>query len=206
MQSNMISASVVEEHLGMLAYVFWHRPRGDVEKADYERVLMDFYEALRTVKPHGFVDCFGLRLDSFPWKAPVSNGYEDWYLIEDFPSLGILNESTVSGTMTEPHRVVASLAAGGAGGLYKLNGAGHNERLRFATWFPKPTGMSYQDLNSTLNALGQSDRWQRQLTLGPAPEFCVHINKRIVLPSNFSITTIGIRKLRRSPRRNDIPV
>ena len=157
---------------------------------------MDFYEALRTVKPHGFVDCFGLRLDSFPWKAPVSNGYVDWYLIEDFHSLGVLNESAASRTMTEPHQAVASLAGGGSGGVYKLNGAKYHDRFQFSTWFAKPTGMSYRDLNSILNTLGHSDHWQRQLTLGPAPEFCVHSSEGIALPSNFSITTIGIRRLR----------
>ncbi len=156
---------------------------------------MDFYKALRIVKPRGFVDCFGLRLDSFPWKAPVSNGYEDWYLIEDFHSLGILNEIAVSGMMAEPHRAIASLAAGGSGGLYKLNGARYNAPVLFSTWFPKPGGMAYHDLNSILNNLEHSDHWQRQLTLGPAPEFCVQGSERIVLPRNFSVTTIGIRRL-----------
>ena len=179
----------------MLAYIFWHWPRTEVESADYERALRDFYKALIIVKPRGFVDCFGLRLDSFPWKAQVSNGYEDWYLIEDFHSLGILNETAVSGTMTDPHQAIASLAAGGSGGLYRLNSIRHNERVRFSTWFPKPSGMSYRALNSILNTLEQSDHWQRQLTLGPSPEFCVHSNERVALPSNFRNTTIEIRRL-----------
>lgn len=43
----------------MLAYVFWHWPRPAVQKADYEKALVHFYEALGTVKPSGFIDCFG---------------------------------------------------------------------------------------------------------------------------------------------------
>jgi hypothetical protein len=179
----------------LLAYVFWHWLRFEVHRADYEKALVDFYKAVRAVKPRGFVDCFGYRLDSLPWKAPVSDGYEDWYLIEDFHSLGTLNETVVSGTTTQPHQAVASLAAGGSGGLYKLNSARYDDRDRFSTWFPKPSGMSYRDLNSILNTLDHSDHWQRQLTLGPAPEFCLHSSERIVLPSSFSITTIGSRRL-----------
>ena len=179
----------------MLAYVFWHWPQPEVKRPDYEKALVDFFNALRTVRPHGFLDCFGYRLDSFPWKAPVSDGYEDWYLIKDFYSLGILNEAAVSGAMTAPHRSIASRAAGGSGGLYKLNSADHIEQVRFSTWFPKATGMSYHDLNSILNTLDRSNQWQRQMTLGPAPEFCVQSNERVVLPSSLNITTVGIRRL-----------
>ena len=179
----------------MLAYVFWHWPQPEVRRPDYEKALVDFYNALRTVRPRGFVDCFGYQLDSFPWKAPVSNGYEDWYLVEDFHSLGILNEAAVSVAMASSHSSIVSLAAGGCGGLYKLKSADYNEPVRFSTWFPKATGMSYHDLNSILNTLDQSNQWQRQMTLGPAPEFCVQGNERVVLPSNLNITTIGIRRL-----------
>jgi hypothetical protein len=184
-----------ERPLDLLAYVFWHWPRTEVQREQYERALVEFYKALRIVKPQGFVDCFGHRLDTFPWKAPVSNGYEDWYLIEDFQSLGILNETAVSGKMKEPHHAIASLAAGGSGGMYRLKGIRYNEQVQFSTWFPKPAGMSYHDLNSILNTLDHSYHWQRQLTLGPAPEFCVHSNERIVLPIKFAPTTIGIQKV-----------
>jgi hypothetical protein len=56
---------LTERLLGLLAYIFW-RPRTEVKRADYERALVDFYKALRIVKPRGFVDCFGYRLDSLP--------------------------------------------------------------------------------------------------------------------------------------------
>lgn len=59
--------------------------------------------------------------------------------------------------------------AGGAGGLYlRLSEGG--AQARQVSWFAKPAGMSYADL---LARLPPGEAWQRQMVLGPAPEFCL---------------------------------
>ena len=156
----------------MLSYFFWHWPAG---ARDYERNLIAFHRALAANPPAGYLGSAICRLPGAPW-LPEAGGYEDRYFLTDFAALGALNEAAISGSRRAPHDVVASQAAGGAGGVYQLRaGAGSGRFRPFRTWVAKPAGTSYSDLDEILRPLirGGALAWQRQLTLGPTPEFCI---------------------------------
>ena len=136
----------------MLAYVFWHWPYPHVDKASYQQHLVDFHDALRAQKPAGFHYSTVFQVEQTPWLDTDGEAYEEWYVVHNFAALEALNEAAVSGSCKEPHNRVASHAAGGAGGLYRLRaGEPGLAAAHVARWFVKPSGMSYEDLYSTLN-------------------------------------------------------
>src|SRR5947209_663170 len=125
----------------MLAYVFWHWPAPHIEKTLYQKRLTDFHEALRTQHPGGFHYSQALQLGHAPWVGRSEDTYEDWYIVENFAALEVLNEAAVSGLCSQPHQLVAQDAAGGAGGVYRLwAGEPGLTTARQACWFAKPTG------------------------------------------------------------------
>ncbi|MBV9007496.1 MAG: hypothetical protein JO181_22710 [Solirubrobacterales bacterium] len=144
----------------MLAYVFWHQPRVGVARADYERRLRAFHTAL-SARSASF------RLDALPFGA--GDGYEDWYLVEDWADLGALNAAAVSAGRRASHDSVAGIAGEGWGGVYApIRGAG--EPPSTTRWLNKPGGESY---DAFLDSVRAPTVWQRQMLLGPAPEFCL---------------------------------
>ena len=146
----------------MLAYVFWHWPRRGVAHAGYEELQLGFLAALEAEPPPGFGGCATYRLEAgAPWVA-AEVGYEDWYLVEDFAALGVLNDWAVTGSRRPAHDAVAAEAGGGAGGLYGLAGGPAVLDARYAAWLHRPP----ETYEGTL--------WRRQLVLGPAPEYCLH--------------------------------
>ena len=143
----------------MIAYVFWHRPSGDAES--YERRLAEFHARLRTEPPDGFRGSAAFSVD-VPW---MGTGYEDWYLVDDWSSLGVLNAAAVDAAHRADHDAVARDAAHGAGGVYALRSGGLRlDDAGDAQWSAKP-----------LDAPKGADYalWQRQMVLGPAPEYCL---------------------------------
>ncbi len=145
----------------MLAYVFWHRPRDDAGRAAYEARLRTLHQAL-SVRSASF------WLSELPF-AGRGAGYEDWYRVQGWAELGQLNRAAISGDRKAPHDAVAADAGEGWGGVYAL--ARGDARPPLTTrWLSKPPGESY-DL--FLGKLRAPTVWQRQLVLGPAPEFCV---------------------------------
>lgn len=159
----------------MLAYVFWHWPQPEIQLPEYEARLREFHESLRDHPPAGFLQSASFRITGAPW-TPVADVYEDWYLIEDFTALGILNEASVAGARKEPHDSAARLTAGGVGGVYRMLFCKTNPfEGSQAQWFSKPADMTYVDLRSKVAHLEGVDNslWQRQLVLGPTPEFCL---------------------------------
>jgi hypothetical protein len=72
-----------------LAYVFWHRPREDVDPAGYEDSLRAFHATLD-------LPSASFRLEALPFDE--RGGYEDWYLVEDWARLGELNAAAVDAT------------------------------------------------------------------------------------------------------------
>ncbi|HYK21171.1 MAG TPA: hypothetical protein VEV42_10580 [Pyrinomonadaceae bacterium] len=162
----------------MLAYVFWHWPRPDIDGASYEEHLIDFYQTLAANKPRGFRDSVTFRIRGAGWLKTNGEAYEEWYQLDDSAALDLLNEAAVSGACEEPHNRAAREAADGVGGLYRLR-AGNEDlaQARFATWLSKPSGVSYKDFYAGLESLTSQPGvalWGRQMTLGPTTEFCLH--------------------------------
>lgn len=144
----------------MLAYLFWHRPREDAEPAAYEEAQRRFHERLGVPSA-----CF--RLVELPFDS--GGGYEDWYLVEDWRRLGVLNEAAIDATRGPSHDRAASMTAVGWGGLYAhLRGAA--EIPAGVEWVDKPLG---EPSGEFVEALPEGAVWRRQLVLGPAPEFCL---------------------------------
>jgi hypothetical protein len=145
----------------MLAYVFWHRPLTGVSSAEYEDGLRAFHGRLPSVSA-------SFRIGALPF-GDGGPGYEDWYLVADWTSLGELNVAAVSGERRSPHDAVAGLTAEGWAGVYLLVRGDPRPPLR-TRWTAKPRGASYA---AFLDGVAESAVWQRQMTLGPAPEFCL---------------------------------
>src|SRR2546427_1828040 len=91
----------------LLAYLFWHRPRPGTSRGRYEAKLASFQESLKAHRPDGLVDALSFRLRARPWSRRRSLGYEDWYLVRDFRSLGVLNEAAVASQSKRQHDDVA---------------------------------------------------------------------------------------------------
>ncbi len=144
----------------MLAYVFWHRARDGISGPEYERALRAFHDSVG-------VTSAAFRLAELPFGS--GGGYEDWYLLEDWAALGALNAAAVSGERLPRHDAVAGLAAEGWGGVYALV-RGPAVPPAATDWVAKPAGQSYGEFVESLEA---ASVWQRQLLLGPAPEFCL---------------------------------
>jgi hypothetical protein len=180
----------------MLAYVFWHWRRTEVSAADYEALQRRFHAALRAAPPAGFLSSRSLAVASAPWAAGGGEAYEDWYLVADSGALDPLNDAAVSASRQGPHDAAAAAAAGGTAGLYRLRLGEIGEPPRAATWFSKPAGMSYGDLFAALEPQVRAERaalWGRQMTLGPALEFCLHTSRAVRLPAPFAPITPSSR-------------
>jgi hypothetical protein len=161
----------------MLAYLFWHWPAAGADPDAYARDLLAFHAALGLPSSHS------VRLARAPFDGPPAHVFEDWYPVEGWSALGELNDAAVSGARRGPHDRAAAHAAGGAGGVYRrLTGAGAGPRS-FATWLDKPSGASYETFVPELTAAAPGAAiWQRQLVLGPAPEFAVLAGAAVSLP------------------------
>jgi hypothetical protein len=160
----------------MLAYVFWHWRKDERSAKSYELALKTFHNVLARAKPDGFASSTTFKIARLPWKHG-SKAYEDWYLVKNFASLGTLNEGAISPTCLSAHNAVARLSAGGTGGVYRLHGTEASlDNFCWATWFSKPDGTKYKDFFNELSRTksdSTSRLFQRQLVLGPAPEFCI---------------------------------
>ncbi|HUH81515.1 MAG TPA: hypothetical protein VLZ06_09325 [Solirubrobacteraceae bacterium] len=190
----------------MLAYLFWHRPREGAPAEDYERALETFHRSLARQPPAGMTALASYRLAELPWQAPDpavgppeaigpeppeaglrSPAYEDWYLVEDYTALGVLNEAAAGRGHRSRHDDVAALAGPGAGGLYALlegepdaaSLAGAHVEVWVTTRPPTSSARTLARDLGVAELLGDGmDRvtaslWRRQLVLGPAPELCL---------------------------------
>ena len=160
-----------------LAYLFWHWPAGDADRAGYEQRMRDFHAALDLPGSRTF------RLERAPYDDALARPYEDWYPVADWAGLGALNERAVSGARRPPHDAVAAQAAGGAGGVYALLQGAAGAPVADAHWLAKPAGMAYEHFHAELAAtVPDATIWQRQMVLGPAPEYAVLATRRVTLP------------------------
>jgi hypothetical protein len=180
----------------MLAYVFWHWRRPQISAAAYESLQCRFHEALAAAPPAGFLRSSCLAIAGAAWAAGGGEAYEDWYLVEGSAALDPLNAAAITASRQAPHDAAAGAAGGGTAGLYRLRLGELDGPPRSATWFTKPEGMSYGELFGTLEPTvqaGASALWGRQMTLGPAPEFCLHTASEPSLPAPFLPTTLLCR-------------
>lgn len=174
----------------MLGYVFWHAPAEGVDAARYEDALGAFHRSLAHSPPFGFEGSTAFRIGTPPWEAsrgatprgaPASGWYEDWYLVEDFSALGVLNEAAVARGHRSSHDRAAKHLGSATAGVYRLieGEALSAESLgecRRATWVEPSGATNAAEIGALLGDgmdPSSSSMWQRQLVLGPAPEFCV---------------------------------
>jgi hypothetical protein len=160
----------------MLAYLFWHRPHHDDAPEAYDRTIAAFHQALAEHPMPGFVASWSVRLEGPSWFEPDRPVLLDAYLVDDWPAIGALNNAAVRGARQAPHDLAAALSGAGTGGIAALvsgSGRGAPGHLVFAA---KPSGASYADFVPELTRSidgSAGSCWQRQLTLGPGPEFLV---------------------------------
>jgi hypothetical protein len=187
----------------MLAYVFWHRPLEDTAVEAYERDQVAFHRSLAHAPPAGFQSSAVFRVATGPNGLPwfEGPGYEDWYFVEDYTALGVLNTAAVSHGHRSVHDRVAHHFGGGAGGLYGLieghppiaPGAFDEESV--AIWVGRSPGVPRRALGELLGD-GMDSRhaslWRRQLVFGPAPEFCLLSGDRskLGLPAGVAPTRL----------------
>ena len=180
----------------MLAYVFWHWPRGGVSPGDYEGLQRRFHAALQAAPPTGFMGSSCAAFGGAPWAAGGGPAYEDWYLLDGSAGLDPLNAAAVTASRQGPHDAAAAAADGGTAGLYSLRLGVQRDPPRAATWFAKPAGMSYGALFTLLGDVIDGEGgalWGRQMTLGPTPEFCLHTAGPVRLPAPLVGATLECR-------------
>jgi hypothetical protein len=176
----------------LLAYLFWHRPLESSDVAAYEQAQLLFHRSLHRSPPVGLCGSACFRIAQLPWVAPagaapapptsVGPGYEDWYLVEDYAALGVLNGAAVGRGHRSAHDEAARRLGAGAGGLYALVEGDQRSGLEsvggasIAVWVARPPGARQRVLGELLGDgmdPGHASLWRRQLVFGPAPEFCL---------------------------------
>jgi hypothetical protein len=171
----------------VLAYVFWHRPLDGVAVDAYEQAQIGFHRSLAHAPPMGFCGSAVFRATDLPWlppnayseTSPVS--YEDWYLLEDYTAMGVLNEAAVGRGHRSSHDELARRFGAGAGGLYGLiEGHAHLDGNTQAIWVSRPpAGLPGSERRALPALLGDgmdpehASLWRRQFVFGPAPEYCL---------------------------------
>ena len=170
----------------MLAYIAWHRAAERVEPAAYERALERFHHSLARVPPSGFAGSAAFRVRALPWAAerpgagaPVFSPpvYEDWYLLDSWSALGVLEEAAVARGHVSRHEAVAAMARHTIGAVYRL-GEGHPrlQQARVGVWVAAAQGHrppTLADLLADGMDREAAGLWRRCLGLGPAPEYCL---------------------------------
>ena len=182
----------------MLAYVFWHWPRPDIERGQYLDHLTAFHQTLAANKPPGFQRSVVFRIQGASWLNTDGEAFEEWYLLDNSAAMDPLNDAAVSGVCEEPHNRVAREAADGTGGLYRLRtGAGDLAQANFATWLSKPEGITYKDFYTELEPLTSQrgvSLWGRQMTLGPTSEFCIHSPTPVQLSAAIRVISVQLNR------------
>jgi hypothetical protein len=160
----------------LLAYLLWHLPAEGVERDAYEHAGERFHRSLHHAPPAGLRGSAIYRVHGLPWlEGDVV--YEDWYLLEDFAALGVLNEAAVAHGHRAAHDEIAQRFGAGAGGLYGLL-EGHPDlgAAHLAIWVTRPSGAAKRALGDLLGDGMDGEHaslWRRSLVFGPAPEYCL---------------------------------
>jgi hypothetical protein len=167
----------------MLAYLSWHRAAPGVDRDAYEQALQRFHRSLAHRPPSGFRGSAAFALEQLPWlkagtvQSAADVGYEDWYLLDDWAAVGVLEEAAVSHGHLTAHDRIAALSGAATGSVYRLiEGSAHLDAALSAIWVSRAPGHENPSLAALLGdgmdpQLGSL--WRRCLGLGPAPEFCL---------------------------------
>lgn len=181
----------------LLAYLFWHQPAADQRLESYEQALIAFHRRLRDVAVPGLVASGSACVGELPWLA--GGGYEDWYAVEDYGALGVLNDAAVDAAHADTHDLVALAAGFGTGGLYALERGRIATRADYCVWLTKPGGVAYPEFREQVAAQSRSETvtvWRRQMVLGPAPEFRVTAGRELSMPAVMAPIPCRLASLR----------
>ena len=129
----------------------------------FEDAQRAFHSSLETASA-------SFRVAALPF-GEAESGYEDWYLVEDWEGLGELNRIAVDSARLPAHDHAAAQSASGWGGVYSL-ARGAASIPDGVDWLQKPRGESSE---SFIASLPGTTVWQRQMVLGPGPEFCAAV-------------------------------
>jgi hypothetical protein len=166
----------------MLAYLSWHRPAPQVTRDTYEAALRGFHRSLSHRPPSGFKGSASLVASDLPWLEGAvdgadTGGYEDWYLLDGWSALGVLEEAAIGRGHLTSHDAVAKLAGPATGSVYRLcEGQARLGEARSAVWVTRERGHRSPEiadlLGDGLDPMTGS-LWRRCVGLGPAPEYCL---------------------------------
>ncbi len=167
----------------MLAYIFWHSPARDVDSAAYEQGLERFHRSLAHRPPSGLRGSAVFRTEAPPWTMDGGDGtpsrpaYEDWYLLDSWSAIGVLEEAALAQGHASAHAAIARLARPGAGAIYRLGeGSADLADASMAVWIApgeEHSSPTVADLLGDGMDGATAGLWRRCLVLGPAPEYCV---------------------------------
>jgi hypothetical protein len=201
MGSGRILSILLNRHFGdivMLAYVFWHRPHPDVERAAYEGKMKRFQQALLQHPSPGLTDAWSWRIEALPWLGSEA-GYEDWCLLQGSWAMDPLNAYAVTGDTKVVHDPLAAQMAVGAGGLYShVCGDPCTAARSTVLFLTRPRGIDWQSALEPVRATAPKVTiWRRQMVLGPAPEFAVEVpgDGTIAVPAGWEARTVRRERL-----------
>ncbi|MGO8904223.1 MAG: hypothetical protein ACLQMH_01200 [Solirubrobacteraceae bacterium] len=166
----------------MLAYIFWHRPAPGVEVAAYEGALEHFHRSLAHRPPSGFAGSASFRVPELPWLGEAggsgpSMGYEDWYLLDSWSAVGVLEEASVSRGHVGAHDALAAKAGVSTGAVYRLiEGHAGLDAVRLGVWVTPASGHEPPAIAALLGDgmdPAGAGLWRRCIALGPGPEYCL---------------------------------
>jgi hypothetical protein len=169
----------------MLAYLSWHRPAPEVPIDAYEAALQGFHRSLAHQPPSGFRGSATFVARELPWltiegaasRAAPGGGYEDWYLLDGWSAVGVLEEAAISRGHITAHDTIAKLTGPATGAVYRLS-EGHSilADARVAVWVECDRGYESPTIADLLGDgmdHASGGLWRRCVGLGPAPEYCL---------------------------------
>jgi hypothetical protein len=167
----------------VLAYIAWHRPAREVDSSAYEQAIARFHGSLAHSPPSGFVGSAAFRAAELPWlrargiSSEPAGGYEDWYLLDSWSAIGVLEEAAVAHGHLTAHDAVASRADVSTGAIYRLL-EGHTRLAdaRVSVWVTRGRGQKHPSIEALLGDgmdPATAGLWRRCIGLGPAPEYCL---------------------------------
>jgi hypothetical protein len=167
----------------VLAYIAWHRPAPEVDQAAYEHAIERFHSSLAHRPPSGFAGSAAFRAAELPWldgaagEAESTGGYEDWYLLDSWSAVGVLEEAAVMRGHLTAHDAVASKADVSTAAIYRLaEGGVRLGEARVSVWVTRGRGHPHPSIEALLGDgmdPARAGLWRRCIGLGPAPEYCL---------------------------------